>query len=82
MEQATQLLESIIKSLVTNKDAVRIESRTDEMGVLLTLSIAKEDMGTVIGKAGQTANAIRLILRVAGLKQSARVNLKILEPQA
>ena len=50
------------------------------MGVLLTLEVDKEDMGQIIGKSGQTAKALRVLLRVLGSKNNARVNLKIVEP--
>jgi hypothetical protein len=51
------------------------------MGVLITLFINPADMGTIIGRMGQTAKAIRTLLRVVGAKHKARVNLKIHEPE-
>ena len=51
------------------------------MGVLLPLSVNKDDMGKIIGRSGQTAKAIRTILRIVGMKNDARVNLKIEEPE-
>jgi hypothetical protein len=51
------------------------------MGVLLTLSVNPADMGKVIGRMGNTAKAIRTLLRVVGMKNNARVNLKINEPE-
>ena len=51
------------------------------MGVLLTLCVHKDDMGKIIGRSGATAKAIRTILRVVGMKNDARVNLKIEEPE-
>ena len=50
------------------------------MGVLLTLDLHGDDMGKVIGRSGNTAKAIRTLLRVVGMKHNARVNLKINEP--
>ena len=81
MENAKKLLIAIVTSLVSNKDAVRVENKTDEMGVLLTLHIAPEDMGTVIGQGGNTAKSIRTLLRICGIKDNARINLKIQEPE-
>jgi hypothetical protein len=75
------LLESIVKAIVANPDDVKIERNIDEMGVLLTLKINPADMGYVIGRRGQTAQAIRTLLRVVGAKNNARVNLKIYEPE-
>ena len=81
MEKSKQFLESIVTQIVDSPSMVFVESRTDEMGVLLTLHLAPEDMGKIIGKAGATAKAIRTLLRVVGMKENARVNLKIAEPQ-
>lgn len=73
-------VEFIVKQMVTNSDAVEVTRTVDEMGVLITLKVAKEDMGRIIGKNGQTAKSIRVLLRVVGSKNNARVNLKIIEP--
>lgn len=75
-----EFLEMLVKALVDNPDDVKIDRSVDEMGVLLTLSINQIDMGKIIGRSGNTANAIRTLLRVVGMKHNARVNLKINEP--
>jgi len=81
MERDQQFLEYVVKALVDNPDDVKINRTVDEMGVLLTLSVNKDDMGKVIGRSGATAKAIRTVLRVVGMKNDARVNLKIEEPE-
>lgn len=73
-------VEYIVKQMVSDPDAVEVTRTVDEMGVLITLKVAKEDMGRIIGKSGQTAKSIRVLLRVVGSKNNARVNLKIIEP--
>lgn len=73
-------LEYVVKSLVDNPNAVKTNRTVDEMGVLLTLDVDPADMGKIIGRAGNTAKAIRTLLRVVGMKNNARVNLKINEP--
>lgn len=75
-----EFLEYIVKSLVDNQDAVKVERTVDEMGVLLALKLDPADMGKIIGRAGTTAKAIRTILRAVGMKNHARINLKIEEP--
>ncbi len=80
MEHDQQFLEYTIKSLVDNTDSVQTERSVDEMGVLLTLTVHPDDMGKIIGKDGATAKALRTLLRVVGMKNNARVNLKITEP--
>ena len=74
------LLNNIVTSIVDDTAAVKVERSTDEMGVLLMLTVAKPDMGKVVGEEGNMARSIRTILRVVGLKNNRRVNLKILEP--
>ena len=81
MEQDQQFLETTVKALVDNPDAVKIDRTVDEMGVLLTLDVHADDMGKIIGRSGNTAKAIRTLLRVVGMKNDARVNLKINEPE-
>ncbi len=76
-----EFLEMVIKALVENPADVVIDRTVDEMGVLLTLSVNQNDMGKIIGRQGNTAKAIRTLLRVVGMKHNARVNLKINEPE-
>jgi uncharacterized protein len=74
-----QFIEYIVKSLVGHPDAVKIERRIDEKGVLLELSVDPEDLGRVIGKRGATAQSLRTLLRALGTKNDARYNLKIVD---
>src|SRR6202042_3194045 len=74
-----QFIEYIVKSLVGNPDAVKIERRIDEKGVLLELTVDQEDLGRVIGKRGATAQSLRTLLRALGTKNDARYNLKIVD---
>lgn len=80
-EQDQAFVEYVVKALVDNPDDVKTERSVDEMGVLITLHINPNDMGQVIGRMGQTAKALRTLLRVVGAKHKARVNLKIYEPE-
>lgn len=73
-------LEYVVKSLVDQPDQVQIDRKVDELGVLLSLKVAAVDMAKIIGREGQTARAIRTLLRIVGIKNNARVNLKIEEP--
>lgn len=74
-------LEFLVKSLVDHPEDVRVDRKVDERGVLLTLHVHAEDMGHVVGRQGSTAKAIRSLLRIVGIKNDARVNLKIEEPE-
>ncbi len=79
-EPDREFLEYVVKALVDHPDDVKVDRKVDEMGVLLSLKVHPEDMGAVIGKNGATARAIRNLVRIVGLKNHARVNLKIEEP--
>ena len=81
-KQADQeFLEFVVKSVVDHPDDVKVDRVVDEMGVLLTLKVHAEDMAQIIGRQGSTARAVRTLLRIVGLKNNARVNLKIEEPE-
>lgn len=76
-----EFLEFLVKSIVDHPEDVVVDRRVDEMGVLLTLKVNPVDMGQVVGKGGSTAQSIRSLLRIVGIKNNARVNLKIIEPE-
>ncbi|MSQ11943.1 MAG: KH domain-containing protein [Dehalococcoidia bacterium] len=72
------LVEYMAKALVHNPDAVKVsESELDGVKVI-QLEVAPEDKGRVIGKQGRVAQAMRLMVRVAAVKQGTRVTLQIL----
>ncbi len=79
--QDKEFVEYVVKMLVDHPDDVKVERKIDEMGVLITLDVNAQDMGMVIGREGMTAKALRTLLRVIGARNSARVNLKINEPE-
>ncbi|HNU95931.1 MAG TPA: KH domain-containing protein [Candidatus Magasanikbacteria bacterium] len=79
--QDQQFLEDIVKAIVNNPNDVKVLRTIDERGVLLTLDVNPQDMGYIIGRSGQTARAIRTLLKIVGAKNNARVNLKINEPE-
>lgn len=76
-----EFLEFLVKSIVDHPEEVRVDRKVDEMGVLLTLRVNPHDMGQVVGRQGSTAKAVRTLLRIVGVKENSRVNLKIEEPE-
>lgn len=74
-----EFIEFVVKSLVGKPEAVVVERRIDEKGVLLELTVDPEDLGRVIGKRGATAQSLRTLLRALGTKNDARYNLKIVD---
>jgi len=81
MENEEKYLLNIIQPIVTKPDDVIIKSSIDEMGVLLTVKVNKEDMGRLIGKQGANANAIRTLVRQLGFSCEKRISVKIEEPE-
>jgi predicted RNA-binding protein YlqC (UPF0109 family) len=81
LQKDQEFVEYIVKALVNHPEDVRTERTVDDRGVLITLHINQEDMGYIIGRQGQTARALRILLKTVGAKDNARVNLKIYEPE-
>lgn len=73
-------VEYVVKQIVENPEGVIVARSVDDMGVLITLTVHKDDMGKIIGKSGQTAKSLRVLLRMIGSRSNERVNLKIAEP--
>lgn len=73
-------LRFVLESIIDDKDALVIDSKIDELGILLTVQVSDRDMGKLIGKSGQTVKALRTLLRILGGNLQQRINLKILEP--
>lgn len=72
-----ELVETIAKALVDAPDQVNVTEQVSEKGTLITLSVAKEDIGKVIGKQGRVANAIRSVVKAAGIRQGVHVMVDI-----
>jgi uncharacterized protein len=81
MEEDQAFVEFVVKSIVNKPEDVKTERIVDERGVLISLNVNPEDMGYVIGRQGQTARAVRTLLKIVGAKHNARVNFKIIEPE-
>jgi len=80
-ERDREFVEMLIKEIVNNPDKVKVTRTVDELGVLLSVVVAPEDMGLLIGRSGSTAKAIRTLARIVGMRNNARVNLRIEEPE-
>lgn len=76
-----QFLEMVVKAIVNKPELVNVTREVDELGVLLTLHVDPSDMGYVIGRRGQMAQALRILLKGVGAKANARINMKIYEPE-
>ena len=76
-EEHVEYLLSVVRPLISKPERLYAESKVDERGVLIQLFVDKEDLGRIIGKKGETANALRSLLRVLGVKNNARYNLKV-----
>ena len=72
-------LEFIIKQIVDNKDAVEITEEEIDGVTNLTVSVAKEDMGKIIGKEGKVIRSVRNVMKIKAMKQNARINVQLAE---
>lgn len=72
-------LQFLLENLVSKPEDIKIERKEDELGVLLTLSVNKEDMWIIIWKWGNNINSIRSILRLVWMKLNKRINVKVLD---
>ncbi len=76
-----ELVEVIAKALVENPDKVVVTEEEDSKGINVTLRVAKEDMGKVIGRSGRIAKAIRSVVKAASTKTDKHVNVDIVDEE-
>ena len=74
-----ELLEYIVKNLVKNPDKVLVDAEEKEGKTVLTLKVASEDMGRIIGKEGRIIRAIREIINAYAMKESKKVVVSVEE---
>lgn len=74
------LVEYIVKNIVSKPEAVTVEENTSDTEVTLSLTVDPSDMGVVIGKGGQMIKALRKLLTVRAMADGVRVNLQLVEP--
>lgn len=80
MHKDQEFLEYVVKALVNHPEDVKTTREIDDRGVKITLYVNPEDMGYIIGRQGQTARALRILLKIVGAKDDARVSMVIYEP--
>lgn len=73
-----EILESIIKNLVENKDEVSINEIQGEKSIIFEVKVAESDMGKIIGKQGRVAKAIRTIIKALASKEEKRVTIEFI----
>jgi len=75
----TELLEFLVKALVEDPEAVKVEELEEDGDLVYEISVAEDDLGRVIGKGGRIANAIRTIAKAAAVRIDRRVIVDILD---
>jgi|SRR3989338_2038229 len=75
-----EFVQYLVQSIVDNPNEVKVERTVDEMGVLLTVYVNNDDVGSVVGRQGQTIKSLRLLTKVIGAKNKSRVNIKLIQP--
>lgn len=74
-----ELLETILESILYYPEEIEITSSKDNMGILYSIKVKKEEIGLLIGKGGATFKGIREVVRIAGRKNKESIHLKIVE---
>jgi predicted RNA-binding protein YlqC (UPF0109 family) len=74
-----ELLTYLARQLVDDPDAVSVEELEREGTIVLQLTVAKDDVGKVIGRQGRIARALRAIVRASGARSHRRVLLEIVD---
>ena len=74
-----ELLEVLVKNLVNHVDQVEVEKEEDENNIILKLTVAKDDIGKIIGKNGKVIRSIRTIIKAGAFKTKKRVAVEIVE---
>jgi len=77
MTAIKEMVEYIAKSLTDEPDAVRVSEAIGETVIMIEMNVASEDMGRMIGRKGQTINAIRSLARILGAKMERKVSVEI-----
>jgi predicted RNA-binding protein YlqC (UPF0109 family) len=75
----TELLETLVKALVEDPDAVRVEEIEEDGDLVYEITVAEDDLGRVIGRRGRVANAIRTVAKAAAVRLDRRVIVEILD---
>ena len=79
-EDSLEFVRFVLEQVCSDRSAVTVDMADDERGTLITVSVAPDDMGKLIGKAGQTIDALRLLVRTIGAREHVKINLKVLDP--
>jgi hypothetical protein len=79
MSSDREFIEFLARSIVDHPDEVKVERIVDERGTLLKLFVSPADVGQMVGRGGMTARAMRTMLRIWGMRNQERVNLKIMD---
>lgn len=77
--QELDFLQFLIENMVSKPEDIKIDRKEDELWILLTLSVNKDDMWIIIWKWWSTINSIRSIMRLVWMKLNKRVNIKVLD---
>ena len=78
MKEIKQLVETMVRSIVDDVQNVKITEEQSEKGVLYEITVAKDDVGKLIGKGGRVASALRTVAKASGAKHQVRVLINVM----
>jgi len=73
-----EILETIIRNLVSNQDEISINEIEGEKSIIFEVKVAESDMGKIIGKEGRVAKAIRTVVKAVASKEGKRVTIEFI----
>jgi hypothetical protein len=80
LSEEVKLVKYVLDQIIDNKDEMYINRTEDEMGTLLTICVAEDEMGKIIGKKGRFIQALRTITKILGSKLGKKIHLKVIHP--
>jgi hypothetical protein len=78
MKEVKQLVETMVRSIVDDVQNVKLTEEVSDKGVLYEITVAKDDVGKLIGKGGRVASAIRTVAKASGAKHQVRVLINVM----
>ena len=78
-DSVVSFVKYVLQQICRSSNDIIVESIDDERGTLVTVKVADEDMGKIIGKNGQTVSALRTLISVISSREEKRYFLKIID---
>ncbi len=78
-DQTADFIRYILEQICQEKEAISVEEKVDDQGIIFFIRVAGEDMGKLIGRGGQNISALRTLVRVMGARDGQKIAIKVLD---